>query len=262
MLTPTVLWHCQAHYFGSLDEYQVCIYDNRGGGRSSVNLRPYTAGLLARDASRLLDHLGWTREVHLVGLSLGGMVAQKLMLRAPERFESVAFISTYHSSLFAMPTLQDLGFFVKMFLFGDRSILPSFLRITFAKKWLAAEFEKDAGVTNYQLLNQALKRAMADRPNRSFPTKRLGSFAQLSAAVLHNLSASDLKKVRERNPALRLLVFGGTNDKVVRYGCAVALARILKCPLVTFHGTGHLLNIDQRDKLNVMLHAHFENIAP
>ncbi|KAI8867492.1 alpha/beta-hydrolase, partial [Ramicandelaber brevisporus] len=237
-------------------EYQVCLFDNRGCGRSSISVRPYTAALLARDATKLLDHLGWDSGVHMIGFSLGGMIAQKMMLKQPERFATIAFISSYHSSLYAMPTLSDLGFFVRMFVLGDKSLLPSFVKICFPKRYLNAEFEKGAKVTNYQLIYNALKGAMNDNPERSGATKRVGNFAQLTAAIMHNIGAKELAKVRQKNPDLRMLVFAATLDKVVKYRCGVSLARILKCPLVTFHGAGHMLHIDQREQFHMLLRAH------
>lgn len=42
----------------------------------------------------LLDHLGWTSEVHAVGYSAGGQVLQQMLLLSPQRFKSIALVST------------------------------------------------------------------------------------------------------------------------------------------------------------------------
>lgn len=55
-------------------------YDQRGHGNSDVPPAPYTMGALIRDAERLMDHFG-LREAVLVGLSLGGLVAQGLAVK-------------------------------------------------------------------------------------------------------------------------------------------------------------------------------------
>ncbi|MBV7408610.1 3-oxoadipate enol-lactonase [Maritimibacter sp. DP1N21-5] len=67
------------------DGLRVIRYDMRGHGQTSVPPGPYYMGDLVQDAGRLFDHLG-AREVVMVGLSIGGMVAQGL---AAERLDLI-----------------------------------------------------------------------------------------------------------------------------------------------------------------------------
>ena len=71
-------WHAQVSHFASSLEYSVLVFDNRGVGHSSVPMGPYTTSAMAGDCIALLDFVGWSekRGVHVVGLSLGGMIAQ------------------------------------------------------------------------------------------------------------------------------------------------------------------------------------------
>ncbi len=73
---------------GQVDEYAEqyhCItFDNRGCGKSVTTPGPYTVAMMADDAIALLDELG-IEQVHLSGLSMGGAIAQELVLKAPER---------------------------------------------------------------------------------------------------------------------------------------------------------------------------------
>jgi len=66
-----------------------CIYfDNRGTGNSDKPERPYTIPEMADDASNLLTALGITK-AKVYGISMGGMIAQELVLRHPQQVEKV-----------------------------------------------------------------------------------------------------------------------------------------------------------------------------
>src|SRR5438552_12998281 len=58
-------------------KYRVVAFDNRGSGRSSAPDVPYTTRLMADDTIALMDRLGIDR-AHVLGVSLGGMIAQEL----------------------------------------------------------------------------------------------------------------------------------------------------------------------------------------
>lgn len=73
--------------------YRVVRPDTRGHGRSPVPPGPYAIDDLVDDALALLDRLGVAR-AHVVGLSLGGMTAMRLAVRAPERVDRMALLCT------------------------------------------------------------------------------------------------------------------------------------------------------------------------
>ena len=75
-------------------EYQVIRVDNRGMGRSSAPDSPYTIQQMADDMAGLLDHLE-INQVHVVGHSMGGKIAQELVLNHPPRVKSLILISTF-----------------------------------------------------------------------------------------------------------------------------------------------------------------------
>ena len=60
--------------------FQVVIFDNRDAGRSSIAKSPYTIADMADDVAALMDALDIKR-AHLLGLSMGGMIAQEFALR-------------------------------------------------------------------------------------------------------------------------------------------------------------------------------------
>jgi pimeloyl-ACP methyl ester carboxylesterase len=74
--------------------YRVLRFDNRGIGASSKPAGPYSSEMLAADAKALVDSLGVT-DFHLMGVSMGGMIAQEYALHYPDDLRSVTFGCTY-----------------------------------------------------------------------------------------------------------------------------------------------------------------------
>ena len=76
-----------------VERFTVLRYDVRGHGASSAPAGPYTLEQLADDAIGLLDALGVER-THFVGISLGGMIAQHVALKASRRIASLVLADT------------------------------------------------------------------------------------------------------------------------------------------------------------------------
>ena len=74
--------------------YRVIAFDNRGVGQSDAPDHPYTTRMMADDALGLMDALGVDR-AHVLGVSMGGMIAQELVLARPERVSSLHLACTF-----------------------------------------------------------------------------------------------------------------------------------------------------------------------
>jgi 3-oxoadipate enol-lactonase len=73
--------------------YRVITFDNRGTGRSACPKPPYRMGDMADDAIAALDAAG-AEAADVVGISLGGMIAQHVALRHPTRVRGLALLAT------------------------------------------------------------------------------------------------------------------------------------------------------------------------
>jgi pimeloyl-ACP methyl ester carboxylesterase len=73
--------------------FQVIVFDNRDAGRSSLAAGPYTIADMAADTVALLRALGIER-AHVLGASMGGMIAQELALAHPDMVDKLVLVCT------------------------------------------------------------------------------------------------------------------------------------------------------------------------
>lgn len=90
---PAAAWFRQVPALAQ--RYQVLTLDNRGAGKTGLVVgAPYTVEMMAADCLAVLDAAGVER-AHVVGISMGGLMAQELVLTHPERVRSLALLATH-----------------------------------------------------------------------------------------------------------------------------------------------------------------------
>lgn len=124
-------------------EFKVIVFDPRGTGQSSSPEGvDYSISLLADDAAALLDALG-VDAAHVYGVSLGGMIAQEVALRHPEKVRSLVLGATWPGGPHTVPPGDDAAVALAEFVGSGESITPALLEVLFSPGFLAdrgAEF--------------------------------------------------------------------------------------------------------------------------
>jgi pimeloyl-ACP methyl ester carboxylesterase len=110
------MWHRVVPAFEQ--RYRVIRYDARGIGRSDVPEGQYTIDLMASDAMAVLDAAGVDR-AHVLGASLGGIVAQEVALSHPSRTQSLMLVCTHPAGTAAEWPGQDV-----LTMLAERAALP------------------------------------------------------------------------------------------------------------------------------------------
>lgn len=215
------------HQVGPLaTAHRVAFYDHRGAGNTRAPTGAYSMALLAGDAARLLDHLGWDR-AHVVGVSMGGMVAQHLALAHPERLRSLTLMVTHAGGLSMQPpTPRGLLRFVQVNLARsagprfealEQLLFPADYLARCDRAWLRAVLERDhdASITKGQRLSQLAAVLRHDTRARLGELGRHPTLVvKAERDVLIRPRASDV--LHRRIPGARLRVFPGAGHGVIR----------------------------------------------
>lgn len=226
---------------GLSDRFRLAWFDARGIGESETTPRRWGMADMARDAARVLDALSWGDDVHLVGVSMGGMVAQHLALMQRGRFKSLSLIATMPGGGIAqkLPTFRGLYYFARANLASQQERNDVLLRLLYPPHFVATADPA------------ALKARMADQMGTRAPKSTLRS--HLSAVLAHD--------VRRRLPELALptLVIRPDQDILVRPENSDRLARLIPgARLVSLADGGHGAVFQCAREVNHALAEHFE----
>jgi pimeloyl-ACP methyl ester carboxylesterase len=234
--------------------YRVIRFDNRDAGRSTVlderppDLRavaageqeaPYLLQDMAGDAVALLDVLGVDR-AHIVGASLGGMIAQRVAIDHPERVLSLASImSTTGASGVGDPTPEGMSVLMTRAP-DDRE---GYVRATVEAR----------AVIGSQPVDRERTRRLAERAfERGYHPA--GTARQLAAVAASPDRTPELASI-----AAPTVVIHGADDPLISVsGGEATAAAIPGAELVVIDGMGHDMPPAHWDRIAAALTANFE----
>ncbi|MFI5322141.1 MAG: alpha/beta fold hydrolase [Thermodesulfobacteriota bacterium] len=243
------MWYKQIPAFS--ERYRVIVFDNRGAGNTDKPDTEYSTEIMADDASGLLRTLG-IDQAHVLGVSLGGFIAQELALRHPDLVKSLVLVSTNSGS--GKPIgrnshpwngfLTFWGFLPGLFEMSGKTGIPPSVEYVLKKEariryGLSLAFTPEYIKDHPDEIERIVKWRL-DNPQPGYAwTRQMMAGKKFDSAA----RAGEIKA-----PAV---VICGTEDKIVSPESAFVLAeRIPDSRFVPIEGSGHLLFIERSEEFN------------
>ena len=214
--------------------FRVITFDPRSIGRSDRPKQPYGFRVLADDVVGLMDHLA-VEKAHVLGQSLGGLVAQEVAIDYPDRVLKLVLVSSTVAGEKANPTnpalMRELGY------------EEGTTGVDFSK----LDTRKTMNAVIGMSFNRALYRRSMQFLSRFYvkPEMFAGLSDQLRAIAEHS-TVDRLHLIKART-----LVITGAEDRIVfPQASEVLAAKIANAKLVMVKGGSHGFNVEMASRLN------------
>ena len=241
----------------------VITFDNRDVGRSDrIHERPpgmlqqllrrpgegYNLGDMAADTAGLLNGLG-VDAAHLVGMSMGGMIAQTVAARYPQHTLSLTSIfSTTGAPKVGQPTMGSMLRLVKPPARNRRQSIARFTAMV-----------RHIGPTAYDVTDAELRDYAGQAWDRGLgPRDASGVGRQIGAIMRSGDRTEEVRKIKAPT-----LVIHGHRDPLVHPSGGKATARAIRnAKLITLHGMGHYLPEGVLPELADLISGHAQRNTP
>lgn len=214
------------------EHYKVIIFDNRGVGLSSKPDSPYSIELMAEDARAVLD-AAEVDTAHVYGISMGGMIAQRLAIKYPERIRSLVLGCTTSGGINHIQPGLDVS--MLMLSRGTSSSTPEEMAWATAPILYSQSF-----IDNHKdLIAEDIQKRI------EIPILPYAYMLQLQACLSHD-TYNEVSCIQAPT-----LVIHGDADRLVPYQNGVTLAeKITHAEFFTVPGAGHIYVTEANDLVN------------
>lgn len=246
--TASMLWW-DAEFCRKLaaENFFIIRYDNRDVGGSTAyeaGTSNYTIEDLAGDAFGILDAYG-VKEAHLVGMSLGGLIAQIMILQNLERITTATLIST---TIFGEnnPEIPSI----------DEKILEYFGKVE-TVDWADEKSATDFIVGNWRLQG-GTRHKFDEKRAENLARAEFKRAKNLPTMFNHSLLGGG-EQYYDRADEIKtpVLIVHGTKDPVNNYEHAkIAAEKIQNAKLLTLENAGHEINPGDWDEIIGAISAH------
>jgi 3-oxoadipate enol-lactonase len=232
LMCDHTMWDINVPVF--TDRYRTLRYDTRGHGSSGTTPGPYSIAMLADDAVRLLDALG-IRQVHFIGLSMGGMIGQQIGARYPERIYSLSLCDTASEMPPRSMWEERLSIASRQ---GTAGLLDATIQRWFTGPYIARKPES------------------IEKVRRMILSTGIEGFAACASAVRDMAQTTMLLKVKAPT-----IVLVGRQDP----GCTVEQSTVIHrmidgSQMIVLEDAAHLSNIEQSHAFNSTLRSFIDRV--
>ena len=223
-------WAMQSSAFA--ERYRVVLIDNRGVGKSSVASPPYTTKQMAADTLAVMDDAGIER-AHVLGVSLGGAIAQELAIAAPGRVRSLALGSTWAGPSVWRSRIREV----------QLGILES-QGVEALVRFRALFIFSPALIAGAPAMMDVIEKTMAETPLEGY---------------LHQLDAAELHDARDRLGAVAVptVVLTGKRDILVPPELSYEVASLIQGAQLELLDTAHAIQLEEAARFNETVLAFF-----
>lgn len=211
-------------------DFKVVMFDSRGAGRTDMSNREYTIKLFADDTAGLMDALGIS-VAHVFGVSMGGAIAQELVLNHPEKVEKLVLCSASCGGTKAVPASAEV---LGRFGASRSGLSPEEI----CRRGIPLIFSEDFIQDNSDFVEFFVQRVLiAPISDESF---------------LRRLDAVTKFDTYDRLPQIRAptLILHGKGDILVPFeNCSILAEAIPNAKLVCFEKSAHGLIYEEMDKM-------------
>jgi pimeloyl-ACP methyl ester carboxylesterase len=222
------VWELHAAEFEK--HFRCILFDNRGVGQTDAPPGPYTSAQMADDTAALMDALRIPK-AHVAGISMGGVIAQQLALRHPQKVQSQILVATWAKmDAYTTDVYKNLVMARKHLPFSE------FLQLLHL--WIFTPKHYNQNVTE-------LKAGRESAPNYEYLQTQQGFEGQAVACYTHDV-VDQLGKIQ-----CPTLVTAGTQDIFVPYAFSRLLfEKIRGAEFLEFAGWGHTHHWEDLEKFN------------
>ncbi|KAF0684434.1 Aste57867_23575 [Aphanomyces stellatus] len=234
-------------------QYQLVSFDNRGVGGTDKPWGLYSTTQMALDAVQLMDHLQWS-SAHVVGASLGGMIAQELAYIAPERVKSLVLMVTtpgFMQSLLSFDQWSGYWALFKKALSGTP--VAALLHVFYPEEYLGELLRGDISV-GMVLYSHHVDTFKVSQLHMS------GFLGQYAAVLRHRMTPDRLARIRAHG--FPIAVVAAKKDRVIHSDNSKILYAWLKgnnTHAIVFEDSGHGVVLQHRQQIAQALRNHFES---
>jgi pimeloyl-ACP methyl ester carboxylesterase len=213
--------------------YRVVNMDNRDAGQSAPGTGPYSIADMADDAAGVIMNLGLS-PAHVMGISMGGFIAQELALRHPALLEKLILVATAAGGASYVRPAPEIAALLGLV---DRENIETRVRRTFPRLVGPGYMQRHP-----EDLDQIVRNAEVT------PMSPEGYGRQIGAVMLHvrNGTLDRLSQIK-----MPTLVVHGDHDPLVPYANGEYIAaHVSGARLSTYAGVGHLPSIEAAERFN------------